>query len=95
MNLRDIKKDIDYVLGAFVDDCCTIATVNPVASDEALSNLFDEAINLYNEFRDKATGKQAGNKRAYFFALRCEILAKTDALYEKLSEIVKASVAGK
>ena len=24
MNLRDIKKDIEYVIGAFVDDCALL-----------------------------------------------------------------------
>ena len=29
MNLRDIKKDIDYVLSAFIEDCTVCAAVNP------------------------------------------------------------------
>lgn len=29
MNLRDIKKDIEYVIGAFVDDCTLFLNVNP------------------------------------------------------------------
>lgn len=89
MNLRDIKKDIEYVLSAFVDDCYTFATINPEASDDALSALLDEAIDLYNEFKDKANCKVEGSKKTYFRALRLEILEKTDALYTKLSDIVK------
>lgn len=29
MNLRDIKKDIEYVIGAFVDDGTLFLNVNP------------------------------------------------------------------
>ena len=29
MNLRDIKKDIEYVIGAFVDDCALFLSVHP------------------------------------------------------------------
>ena len=89
MNLRDIKKDIEYVLGAFIDDCSVFATVNPNAGDEELSGLLDEAIDLYNELKDKVNAKIEGPKGAYFSALRKEVLEKTDALYEKLSEVVK------
>ena len=90
MNLRDIKKDIEYVLGAFIDDCAIFATINPKASDEKLSGLLDEAVDLYNELKDKANARKIeGSKAAYFTALRKEILEKTDALYEKLSVIVK------
>lgn len=89
MNLRDIKKDIEYVLGAFIDDCSVFATVNPNAGDEELSGLLDEAIDLYNELKDKVNAKIEGPKGAYFSGLRKEVLEKTDALYEKLSEVVK------
>lgn len=93
MNLRDIKKDIEYVLGAFIDDCYVFATVNPKASDEDLGNLFEEAADLYNELKDKANAKVEGNKKAYFTALRKEVLEKSEALYKKLSEAVKNSTA--
>ena len=72
MNLRDIKKDIEYVLSAFVDDCYFFATYNPAASDEELSNLLDEAIDLYNELKDKVNLKIEGSKKAYYNALRKE-----------------------
>lgn len=91
MNLRDIKKDIEYVLSAFVDDCCTIASVNTMASDEELATVMQEAIDLYNELRDKVYAKIEGSKKVYFNNLRKEILEKTDALYCKLSDIVKAA----
>ena len=89
MNLRNIKKDIDYVLSAFVEDCATCVAVNPKVSDEAASFLMEEAIDLYNELRDKAAARKVeGNKKAYFNALRKEILERTDALYTKLSAVV-------
>ena len=53
MNLRDVKKDIEYVLSAFVDDCYFLAACNPDISDEGLSNLLDEAIDLFNDLKDK------------------------------------------
>ena len=43
MNLRDIKKDIEYVLSAFVDDCCFLATFNPSIPDDKLSNIVKES----------------------------------------------------
>lgn len=91
MNLRDIKKDIEYVVGAFIDDCSVFCAVNPAADDEALGGLFDEAVDLYNSLKDKANAKVEGKKGAYYMALRKELLEKTDGLYQKLSEIVKSS----
>ena len=85
MNLRDIKKDIEYVIGAFVDDC---ASVHPGKNADEVANLIDGAVDLFNELRDKL-GKPEGNKKAYYDGIRKELLEKTDALYDQLSEAVK------
>lgn len=92
MTLRDIKKDIEYVLSAFVEDCSVVACVNPKVTDGSVSELMEEAIELYNELRDKVSAKVEGSKKAYYNDLRKEVLAKTDALYEKLSAAVKDAV---
>ncbi|MDD6772566.1 MAG: hypothetical protein Q4D10_07360 [Bacteroidales bacterium] len=92
MNLRDIKKDIEYVLSAFVEDCSVVASVNSKVAESAAGDLMEEAIDLYNELRDKVNIKVEGSKKAYYNDLRKEILTKTDALYEKLSAAVKASL---
>ena len=39
MNLRDIKKDIDYVLSAFIEDCTVCAAVNPKSDDKVIAGL--------------------------------------------------------
>lgn len=88
MNLRDVKKDIDYVLSAFIEDCTVCAAVNPKSDDKVIAGLMEDAVDLYNELRDKVTVKVEGSKKAYFNNLRKEILERTDALYTKLSEAV-------
>ena len=57
MNLRDIKKDIEYVLSAFVEDCSVVACVNPKVTDGSVSELMEEAIELYNELRKEVLTK--------------------------------------
>ena len=91
MNLRDIKKDIDYVLSAFIEDCTVCAAVNPKVDDKVIAGLMEDAVDLYNELRDKVTVKVEGSKKAYFNNLRKEILERTDALYTQLSDAVSKS----
>ena len=92
MNLREIKKDIEYVLGAFIEDCSVFATVNPKSSEEEIEALVDEAVALYNDLKDRVNSKEAKGK-AYFLAVRKDHLEKTDALYEKLRAAVKKVAA--
>jgi hypothetical protein len=91
MNLRDIKKDIEYVIGAFIDDCALFLTVHPDKKADEVANLIDGAVDLFNELRDKVAHPE-GNKRAFYDGIRKELLEKTDALYDQLSEAVKKSV---
>ena len=91
MNLRVIKKDIEYVLGAFIEDCSVVAAVKGPDVDDTVSALMNEAYDLYYELKGKINADIEGPKKAYFAELRKEILEKTDALYEKLSESVKTS----
>jgi hypothetical protein len=91
MNLRDIKKDIEYVIGAFVDDCALFLSTHPGKNADAIADLIDGAVDLYNELRDKL-GQPEGNKRAFYNGVRQQLLEKTDALYDKLSEAVKAGL---
>ena len=62
MNLRNIKKDIDYVLSAFIEDCSLVAAVNSKVTEDQASALMEEAVDLYNELRDKV-GKVEGPAR--------------------------------
>ena len=91
MNLRDIKKDIEYVLGAFLEDCSVVASYNSKVDEGTVSELMEEAVVLYNELRDKVNAK-VDNKKAHYTELRKEIVSRTDALYEKLSAAVKDAV---
>lgn len=88
MNLRDFKKDVEYFVGAFVDDCVLFLTLNPAKANDAVAEVIEEAVELYNDLKDKANDKVEGNKKLYFAGLRKEMFEKTDALYEKLSNIV-------
>ena len=89
MNLRDIKKDIEYVIGAFIDDCSLFSSVNAKADDEALGELLDEAVALYNDLKDQVNMKSVERKGAFYASIRQELVDKTDELYNKLSEVVK------
>ena len=91
MNLRDFKKDVEYIAGEFVDDCALFLCLNPNQDSEQIEGIIEEAVDLYNEMKDKANEKVDGNKRVYFAALRKEMVEKVDALYERLSAIIAAA----
>lgn len=88
MNLRDLKKDIEYIIGEFIDDCSLFVTLNPGKDSDEVAKIIEEAVDLYNDLKDKVNAKVEGSKKAYYDGIRKELFEKTDGLCEKLSTAV-------
>lgn len=89
MNLRDFKKDVEYLIGDFIDDCVLFVSINPHKASEELGDIISEAVDLYNDMKDKANAKvEKKDRKNWFAGLRKEMYEKLDALYEQLSAIV-------
>ena len=87
MNLRVFKKDIEYFVGEFIDDCALFIALNPHKDAEEISDIVDEAVDLYNDLKQRANHPE-GNKKAYYTGLTKEMFEKLDALCEKLSSVI-------
>ena len=89
MNLRDFKKEVEYFIGQFVDDCTLFIAINPHKSTDKMIDVQNAAIDLYNDMKDKANAKvEKKDRKNWFAGLRKEMYEKLDALYEQLSAIV-------
>ena len=87
MNLRVFKKDIEFFVGEFIEDCALFEALNPHKDADQISDIIDEAVDLYNELKCKANHPE-GNKKAFYAALTKEMFEKIDTLCEKLSAVV-------
>ena len=89
MNLRDFKKEVEYFIGEFVDDCTLFIAINPHKCTDKMIDVQNAAIDLYNDMKDKANAKvEKKDRKNWFAGLRKEMYEKLDALYEQLSAIV-------
>ena len=102
MNLRDIKKDIEYFIGEFIDDCTLFITINPEKNGEEVNKIIEEAVDLYNDLKDKLyqapkavkakkeklTRKNRPALTAYYDGIRKEMIEKLDELSERLSAAI-------
>ena len=89
MNLRDFKKEVEYFIGEFVDDCTLFIAINPHKTTDKMVDVQNAAIDLYNDMKDKANAKvEKKDRKNWFAGLRKEMYEKLDALYEQLSAIV-------
>ena len=89
MNLRVFKKDIEFFIGEFIEDCELFIILNPHKNAEKIDEIVDEAVNLYNDLKQKAAHPE-GNKKAYYTGLTKAMFEKLAELSEQLSAVVIA-----
>ena len=90
MNLRVIKKDIEFLVGDFVEDCLMFAMFHPDKDTAEVEKLINEANELANNLFDKVNHPAKDVKaKAWYKGVSQELLAGLDELCKKLSALVK------
>ena len=90
MNLRSIKKDIEFLVGDFVEDCLLFAMFHPEKDIDKVEDLINEASNTADELFYKVNHPAADVKqKTYYNGIGEELLIRLDALCEKLSALAK------
>lgn len=91
-NLRKLKKEIDYRLEEIVFDCDMAICFQP-SKEKEVFELMQKAVELRNELFAKANNPTEPHNRSlvrkYYAALRVEMVAEFEKLFEALSEINK------
>jgi uncharacterized protein YaaR (DUF327 family) len=85
--IRDLKKDINHVLGEIIEMTLDWEKANPKADRKASAAIVDEAISAYESFSTKIYQKEVENKKVHFRAIQDELTEKGNALIEKLNAL--------
>lgn len=92
MNLRVIKKDIDFLMKDFVDDCLLFAMLHPEKDLTKVEDLINEANAMANDLFDRVNSWKKdcdNNAKAYFKAISVDLMKGLDGLCDKLSALAK------
>ena len=82
-SIKNLKKDINYVLGDVIDECLTKLT-NDTKQSEAI---IDEAITIFDDLIAKVNAKDVENKKAHFKAIGDELESTAVGLLEKVNKL--------
>lgn len=86
-NIRDLKKDINYVLGDIIEAVYIIEASNEKESTKEGSAIIDGAIATFDELMAKVNQKGIEDKQAHFKSIRADLEKKARALVEKLNKL--------
>ncbi len=86
-NIRDLKKDINYVLGDIIEAVYIVeATQDKQGSKEGLA-IIDKAIATFDDLIAKVNKKDVEDKKAHFKGVRRELEESASTLVEKLNKM--------
>lgn len=89
-SVRRLKKDIDCLTFAVVDDCLNCLAYGKSTDD--ISEIVQNVIDSRNEMRLRVNaGKKVANgeRKAFYKALCKDVMVSVDGAFSKLSDLVK------
>lgn len=86
-NVRDLKKDINYVLGDIIEAVYMWEYENTDKDTKKSDAIIDEAIETFDTLIAKVNAKNVENVKAHFKSINTELEEKGRALIEKINKL--------
>ena len=86
-NVRELKKDINYVLGDIIEAVYVWEFSNTDKETKDSEAIIDEAISTFDELIAKVNAKNVENPKAHFKAISKALEDKGRALIEKINKL--------
>lgn len=86
-NKRDIKKDINYVLGDIIGLVYEWELENPSKDTKNSQAIVDETIDVFDDLIAKVNDRSPENMKAHFKSIQKELEDKGNALIEKINKL--------
>ena len=86
-NVRNLKKDINYVLGDIIEAVYIWELTNPDKENTKAQNIIDEAIQTFDDLIAKINQKKVENKKEHFKAINAELEEKGRKMVDKINAL--------
>jgi hypothetical protein len=86
-NIRDLKKDINFVLGDIIEAVYVWEYSNTDKDTKKSEAIIDEAIETFDGLIARVNDRSAENKKVHFKAINGDLETKGLALIEKLNKL--------
>lgn len=92
-SVRQLKRDIDYLVNEVVYDCYMALYFNPDKQEEVVG-VMEDAVNSRNEFYEMANHPAEKHNKSlvkkHYAFVRNELMERIDSLFDRLSNVVNA-----
>ncbi len=86
-NKRDLKKDINYVLGDIIEAVYIWELSNPEKDNKKAQKIIDESIEVFDDLIVKVNQRGIENQKQHFKAINQELETKGRGLIDKINAL--------
>ena len=86
-NKRDLKKDINYVLGDIIEAVYIWELTNPEKDTKKSEKIIDEAIATFDDLIIRVNDRSVENKKAHFKGVNADLEKKGRELIDKINAL--------
>lgn len=86
-SIRDLKQDINYVLGDIIEAALLHQAANPEVDSKATEAIVDDSINVFDELIAKVNDKSVENRKANLKSVRTDLETKGSELIARINKL--------
>jgi hypothetical protein len=92
-SVRELKKDIDYLIYEVISDCFVFSGLHPENKSDELSAVISDAVEFRNDLIARVNNPDGKDNpkiiKTYYKTLQKDLLTGVDKLFNRLSELSK------
>jgi hypothetical protein len=92
-SVRDLKKDIDYLIFEVISDSFAYSGIHPEDKSDELSAIISDAVSFRNDLIARVNNPDGKDNpkivRAYYKSIEKDLTAGVDKLFDRLSALSK------
>ena len=92
-SVRELKKDIDYLVYEVISDCFVFSNIHPENNSDELESIISDAVNFRNDLIARVNNPDGKDNpkivKAYYKALHKDLFTGVDKLFNRLSALTK------
>ena len=86
-SIRDLKKDINFVLGDIIEAVYIWELTNPTKETKKSQKIIDEAIDVFDDLIVKVNQRDVESKKQHFTSINKELEDKGRSLIDKINAL--------
>lgn len=86
-SVKNLKKDINYILGDIIEECYMWELLNPGKDTKKSQGLIEEAITSFDSLIEKINDKKVENKKAHYKSVQSDLEKTAKELLAKVNKL--------